>query len=310
MKVALAQLAPVFLNRDATLERVVAAIQEAAEGGASLVAFGEGLVPGYPVWLEPTEGARFESERQKRLFAHYVDQAVQVEGSDLDGVRAAARERELSVILGVIERDPRRGQSVFATLLHVDQTGTIVAHHRKLMPTYEERLVWSPGDAHGLRVHEVGPFRVGALNCWENWMPLPRAALYAQGETLHVAIWPGSRRNTEDITRFLAREGRSYVVSVGSLLRPEDVPENVPDRSLMVSEVADFFTDGGSCVASPTGEWVLEPCVGREALLFAELDPELVRKERQSFDPAGHYARPELLRLSVDRRRPGVDWLD
>ena len=149
----------------------------------------------------------------------------------------------------------------------------------------------------------VGPFLVGGLNCWENWMPLPRAALYAQGEDLHVAIWPGSVRNTEDLTPVLAKEGRSYVVSVSGLMRKSDIPLETPQRDAILSGGEEIFADGGSCIAGPDGAWVIPPIVGEEKLEVATLDQRRVREERQNFDPAGHYSRPDVTRLIVNRRR-------
>ena len=150
--------------------------------------------------------------------------------------------------------------------------------------------------------HAVGPFTVGALNCWENWMPLARAALYAAGEDLHVMLWPGSEGLTRDLTRFVAREARSFVVSAGALLRAEDLPDDLPLPEALAAP-GELLYDGGSCVAGPDGEWVVAPVTGREELVLCDLDPARVREERQSFDPAGHYARPELLRVTVDPRR-------
>ena len=186
--------------------------------------------------------------------------------------------------------------------------GLIQPTHRKLMPTHEERLVWAQGDGHGLRVHKLQPFTLGALNCWENWMPLPRAALHAQGEDLHVMAWPGSRRNTEDITRFAAREGRSYVLSVSSLMRRGDVSEAAPMADELRAALPEVSGDGGSCIANPDGSWLVEPVVGEEQLVLAELDHAFVRRERQNFDVSGHYARPELLHIELDSRRHRGLW--
>lgn len=302
--VAAAQIAPVWLDRARTTDRIIAAMHEAAAGGAQLVTFGEALLPGYPFWLEHTDGARFESALQKEFHAHYLDQAVQIEAGHLDPIRTAARDLALPTILGLIERPlDRGGHSVYASLVHLHADGTIGTVHRKLMPTHEERLAWSPGDGHGLRTHRVGPFTVGGLNCWENWMPLPRAALYAQGEDLHVAIWPGGLHNTHDLTRFLAKEGRSYVISVSGLMRRSDVPDDVPQRALLLERLPETMANGGSCIAAPDGTWVVEPVVGEERLIIANLDHRRVREARQNFDPAGHYARPDVTRLVVDRTR-------
>lgn len=277
------------------------------EGVCEVVCFGEALVPAYPLWVCRTDGARWEAQDQKELFALYSREAVCVEDGDLGPVCEAARKAGCAVVVGFIERPGERGgHSLFCARGVIggrgEEAGRILSVHRKLMPTYEERLVWGAGDGAGLVTHRVGEFTLGALNCWENWMPLARAALQAQGEDLHVMLWPGSRELTRDITRFAAREGRSYVVSACGVVREGDIPASVPQRARMCG-VGEVLYDGGSCIAGPDGEWVVEPVPGGEELIVAELDIAKVREERQNFDPAGHYARPDVLRLEVDRRR-------
>ena len=213
--IGLAQIAPVWLNREQTLVKILEQVQAAAEADCQMVAFGEALLPGYPFWIERTDGAKFNSPVQKEIHAHYMDQAVQIEAGHLDELCEAAKKHHTTVVLGCIERPTDRGgHSLYASLVYIDSHGVIQSVHRKLMPTYEERLTWSPGDGHGLRVHKLGAFTVGGLNCWENWMPLVRASLYGQGEDLHIAIWPGGMHNTHNITRFIAFESRSYVASI------------------------------------------------------------------------------------------------
>lgn len=304
LRVAVAQMAPVWLDREATLAKVAGRVQAAAADGAQLVVFGEALVPGYPFWLELSDGARFESALQKDWFALYAEQAVDVAGGGLTGLCRLAAQHRIAIYLGCIERaTDRSAHSLYASLVYIDPQGEIGSVHRKLCPTYEERLVWSPGDGHGLRVHELHGFRIGGLNCWENWMPLPRAALYAQGENVHVAAWPGSHRNTHDITRFLAREGRSWVVSVSGLMPSQAIAGSLPQADALRSAAPEWLADGGSCVAGPDGQWVLEPRTECEFLECVELDLATVYRERQNFDPAGHYSRPDVTRLQVDRRR-------
>ena len=302
--VGVAQISPVWLDRDATVEKVAARVREAAGFGADLVVFGEGLVPGYPFWVERTDGARFDDARQKTMFAHYLDQAVVLERGDLAPVQEACREASIAAYVGTIERAPDRGgHSLYCTLVHIGPGGQIASAHRKLQPTYEERLVWAAGDGHGLRVHELGPFRAGGLNCWENWLPLVRASLYAQGEDLHVAAWPGSPRNTRDITRMIALESRSFVVSVSGVLRAADVPARIPLRDELLAGAPEWLAAGGSAVAAPNGDWLLEPAPSEEKVYVVTLDHRLVREERQNLDVVGHYSRPDVTRLVVDRTR-------
>jgi nitrilase len=308
LTVAIAQIAPVWLDRGQTLDKMLAWATRAADQGARLVAFGEALVPGYPWWVERTDGARFDDAKQKEWFAHYANQSCEPE-LHFKALAQLAEDRDLTIVFGCMERAlDRGGHSLYCSLVTILGNGLIQPAHRKLMPTYEERLVWAQGDGHGLRVHKVQPFTVGGLNCWENWMPLPRAALHAQGEDLHVMTWPGNRRNTEDVTRFVAREGRSYVLSASSLMRRVDVPDTAPMADELRQALTDMPGDGGSCIAAPDGSWLVEPQVGREDLIVAELDHAFVRRERQNFDISGHYARPELLHVALDGRRHRGLW--
>ncbi len=304
LNVGIAQIAPVWLDRQQTLTKILDYATRAAKQGCQLVAFGEALLPGYPFWIELTDGARFNASVQKEIHAHYMDQAVQIEAGHLDRLCEIAAASEMSVVLGCIERaGDRGGHSLYCSLVYVNQKGNIGSVHRKLMPTYEERLTWATGDGFGLRVHGLGAFTVGGLNCWENWMPLVRTALYAQGEDLHVAIWPGNLRNTHDITRFIAKESRSYVVSVSGFMRKQNFPPDTPHLKVIMEDCPEILADGGSCVAGPDGEWIIEPVVDQEVLLTATIDHRRVREERQNFDPCGHYSRPDVTQLTVNRQR-------
>lgn len=307
IKVGLAQISPVWLNREKTEEKIIDKIVEAGENNCDLVVFGEALLPGYPFWLALTKGTEWNSTIQKEIHAHYIRNAVQIESGDLDNICEAAKDNQIAVYLGIIERPANRGgHSLYCSLVYFDKNGEIQSVHRKLQPTYDERLTWSPGDGNGLQVHKLEGFTIGGLNCWENWMPLPRATLYGLGEDLHIAVWPGSKRNTEDITKFIAKESRSFVVSVSALMSKSDFPQDTPHIGKFLKNSPDILTDGGSCIAGPDGEWIIEPIVSEGGLFTAELDLDRVLEERQNFDPSGHYSRPDVTKLVVNRERQGI----
>ncbi|MEM9051818.1 MAG: carbon-nitrogen hydrolase family protein [Bacteroidota bacterium] len=307
LKVALAQVAPVWLNKQQTIQKIEKAILDASKQGAELIVFGEGLLPGYPFWLGLTKATEFDSKMQKEIFAHYVRNSVSIETGELDSICVLAKEKRISVYVGIIERaGDRGGHSLYCSLVYINNAGETKSVHRKLQPTYDERLVWSPGDGNGLQVHSLKDFTLGGLNCWENWMPLPRTALYAQGENVHIAVWPGSKQNTEDITRFIARESRSYVISVSSLMRKEDFPKDTPHLGEILVDAPNVLADGGSCIAGPDGNWIIEPIINEAGIFTATININRVFEERQNFDPVGHYSRPDVTQLSVNRERQGT----
>ena len=158
-------------------------------------------------------------------------------------------------------------------------------------------------NGHGLQVHPLKDFTVGGLNCWENWMPLPRTALYGLGENLHIAVWPGSDHNTKYITRFIARESRSFVISVSALMQKSDFPKDIPYYDKIVKDAPEVLANGGSCIAGPDGEWIVEPVLYKEGLIIETIDFNRVLEERQNFDAVGHYSRPDVTKLHVNRER-------
>lgn len=304
LKVALAQISPVWLNKEQTIQKIEKTINEAAKENSELIVFGEALLPGYPFWVELVNGATFNSTPAKELHAHYVKNSIMIEKGELDSICVLAKQHQMAIYLGIMERAANRGgHSIYASLVYIDQQGEIQSVHRKLQPTYEERLTWAPGDGNGLQVHSLKEFTVGGLNCWENWMPLPRTALYGLGENLHIAVWPGSDHNTKDITRFIARESRSYVISVSSLMNKADFPSGTPHVNQLIENAPEVMANGGSCIAGPDGEWIVEPVIGKEGLIYETLDFSRVYQERQNFDVVGHYSRPDVTRLHVNRDR-------
>jgi len=295
IRVGAIQIAPVFLNKEETWKKLESYIREAQGEGAELITWGETLIPGYPFWLSPSGGAHFNDSDQKTAYSTYWREALQLDSSPiLEKMKSLASELDVMLVGGIAEKE---GASLYCTLVTISPNGELIGRYRKIKPTYEERLVWADGDGVGLKTYPLKDIQVGGLNCWENWLPLARAALHLQGEILHVAVWPGSLRNTEDITRFIALEGRSWVISVSGLLRPTDfshlTESEFPMKSVMETH-SENWANGGSVIVDPRGKIVQGPLVNEEGVVYADVDPLIVVKERQNLDISGHYSRFDI----------------
>ncbi|MDG2428303.1 MAG: carbon-nitrogen hydrolase family protein [Acidimicrobiales bacterium] len=300
MRIAAVQDSPMFLDRSGTIERVCERIIEAAAGGANLIAFPEVFVSGYPVWLDLTNASAWEETAQQEAFALYLDQSVDLDGDEFTSVVGAVRDSGAFTYLGVVER-AASGGSVYCSLVAIDPHVGVIGVHRKLKPTHGERLLWADGDGAGLVAHSHMGTLITGLNCWENWMPLARTAMYATGSQVHVAAWPGSVGLTEDVTRFVAKEGRMFVISVGGVYENNMIPRDFPLRDQL--EAGQEYHNGGTCIAGPDGKWIVEPVRNDKGIVWADLDLEEVARHRQNFDPTGHYSRPDVLHLEVNRSR-------
>ncbi|MFF4764592.1 carbon-nitrogen hydrolase family protein [Streptomyces sp. NPDC001292] len=304
LTVAAAQLGGPWLNVNARMERLIQAAELAASEGTQVLAFPETYLSGYPFWLTRTQGSRFDDANQKACYAAYLDSGIEVGGPEQRELERLSSDLRLTLFVGVTERGRGNASgSTFCTMLTLHPGHGLVGHHRKLVPTYDERLVWAQGDGAGLRTHPVGPAMVGALNCWENWMPQARHALYADGEQVHISSWPGASGLTPDITRFTAQEGRVFAMAASGILSPDDVPDDFPLAEEVRANSAAMPFDGGSAVAAPDGSWLVPPVNGAEGLIVADLDLSWVARERLNFDPTGHYSRPDVFKVTVDRRR-------
>ena len=294
--VAAVQAAPVFLDRDATVEKACGLVDEAARQGAGLVVFPESFVPTYPDWiwrLTPWE------LRASALYARLFDQAVVVGEPATEMLAAAARRNGCYLSIGVNEREPR-GSTLYDTQLQFDPDGEIVSRHRKLTSTGAEGLVWGLGDGAALTGVDTPFGRLGGLTAWENYMPLARSALYAQAIDIYLApTWDSSDVWTSTL-RHIAKEGRVYVIGVNSCIRAADVPVDVPFRDELYADDDGWLATGNSAIVGPEGEVLAGPVAGEERILYADVDAEQARASRQEFDSMGHNARPDVFRLHVD----------
>jgi nitrilase len=299
-KIAVIQRSPTYLHRDRTMETATAAIAEAASNGASLVIFPEAFLPGYPAWiwrLRPgTDGAI-----SSRIHGLLLENSVRLDRGDLLALTNAARKHALTVICGVDERDVEfGGGTLYNTVVIVSPEGTILNRHRKLMPTNPERMVWGLGDGSGLKVVDTPVGRIGSLICWENFMPLARYALYAQGIEIYVAPTYDNGDGWVGTLQHIAREACCWVVGSGCALRGSDFAADFPDRTLLYPDPAEWVNPGDSVVIAPGGKIVAGPLRKEVGILYAEIDIERVGIARRSLDIVGHYARPDVFQLQVN----------
>jgi nitrilase len=288
--VAAVQAAPEFLDRDATVAKACELVSKAAGEGACLVVFPEAFVAGYPdwVWRAP---AWSDGEFVRRLYAS----AVEVPSPATERLAAAAAETGTYVAIGVNEID---GGTLYNTLLYFAPDGSLAGRHRKLMPTGGERAIWGMGDGSTLDVVATPFGVVGGLICWENYMPLARAAMYARGVDIYLApTWDNSETWGATL-RHIAKEGRVYVVGVAPLLHGGHVPAEL--RGDLYRETGDWMSRGHTAIVEPGGRVLAGPVTEREDILYAEIDPEVISASRREFDPVGHYARPDVFELTVD----------
>jgi len=300
--VAILQSAPVYGDLRACMAKLEQQIAVAARDGARLVVAGETWLPGYPAWLDHCpEMGTWGNDATKALHARLRENSVGIPGPDVDALAELARRHEVVLVVGVQERPtagPGQG-SLYNSVLIFDADGSLKNHHRKLVPTYTEKLVWGPGDGAGLRAVQTAVGRVGALICWEHWMPLARQALHDDGEAIHVALWPWVHEMHQLASRHYAFEGRCFVLAAGMIHAASDLPHELRydgDRSQLLLR-------GGSAIYGPDGAVVAAAVLDQESIVRAELDLSLRDRESMTLDVSGHYARPDILRLQVDRGR-------
>jgi len=300
-RVAVVQHPPVTLHRAKTLERGVELLEEAAAAGARLVSFPETWLPGYPEWLwRLRPGTDFELTAE--IHGRLIENAVDLSAGDLKPIQAAARRLKVTVSMGVHERDGKfsRG-TLYNTAVLIGPDGEVLNRHRKLMPTNPERMVWGTGDASGLRVSETPLGRVGGLICWENYMPLARFAIFAQGCEIYVAPTWDEGSTWISTMSHIAAEGRCWVLGNGSAMRGKDIPKDFPQRAKLFPDLEEWFNPGDSVIVRPGGRIVAGPLHEQHGILYAECDPLVASTAKRTLDVAGHYGRPDIFKLEVNR---------
>jgi nitrilase len=297
-RVAIAQIPPAYLDKSASLARAVAIVESASRQGAQLVAFGETWFPGYPAWLDVCpEAALWGHGPTKSVFARLRQNSVAVTSAEVQTLCELAGDLKLTIVMGINERvdsGPGSG-TLYNALLTFTPEGKLGNHHRKLVPTYSERMVWGCGDAAGLKSVEVGGLRVGGLICWEHWMPLARMAMHNAGEQIHIAVWPTVHELHHLASRHYAFEGRCFVLAVGLLMPKSDLPTEFP----LPNTGAAWLESGGSAIIAPDARYIIQPVFEREELIIADLDLAEIDKESMTLDVTGHYSRPDIFRFEL-----------
>ena len=299
-KVAVVQKPPVFLDKRKTIELAVNTVNEATENGAEIIIFSEAFIPGYPTWvwrLRPGGDWNLSEALHERL----LDNAVDLASDDLLPLFQVAKKNHVTIVCGIEERDSELTRAtLYNTVIIIGPDGQLLNRHRKLMPTNPERMVWGFGDASGLKVVDTPAGRIGALLCWENYMPLARYAMYAQGVEIYIAPTYDSGENWISSLQHIAREGCCWVVGCGNLLKASDFPDDLPEKDNLYPDAEEWVNPGDSLVIAPSGEIVAGPMRQEAGVLYCDIDTDSVGIAKRAFDVAGHYSRPDIFQLNVN----------
>ena len=307
VKVAIIQKGPVYLDLGKSLQKMLALIEEAVAEKAELIVFGEAWLSGYPAWLDHcTDYARWDYGPTKKVFSKMYQNSVSVDGEAIKTICEAAKKYQVVIVTGIneiVEKGIGNG-TIYNALLIINSDGEIVNHHRKLMPTYTEKLLYGIGDGQGLKAAETSLGRIGSLICWEHWMPLTRQAMHDSGELIHIALWPQVHEMLQLASRHYAFEGRCFVIAVGQMMKASDFPEELELPEHLQKEPNTLVLNGGSSIIAPDGKYLLEPQYDTEETIYFEID-NLAKtlEEKMTLDTSGHYNRNDVFDFKVNHVR-------
>lgn len=293
------------LNRSLELAAEMAA--EAAQGGAGLVVFGESWLSGYPAWIDHCpDVALWGSEGTKKAYAGMFRNSLVINSQEFKRLSEIASDNGIVLVIGaneVVNEGPGNG-TIYNSLLTFGKDGTLLNHHRKLVPTFNEKLLYGHGDGAGLKAVDTDFGRIGTLVCWEHWMPHSRQALHNSREDIHIAVWPEVNEKHQLASRHYAFEGRCFVVAAGQIMRASDIPESLTLPDHLKARQEEMLLRGGSCVIGPDGDYLLEPSFDYEGVLYCDIDNfDKLIEEKLTLDVSGHYNRPDIFEFNVNRRR-------
>lgn len=300
IRVAIVQASPVYSDLSASLAKALALAEEAAARRAQLICFGETFLSGYPAWLDYCqEAALWNHTPVMETFAELRANSVVVPGPETAALAKAAAKLRIGIVIGVNERvqDAPGHGTLYNSLLFFDPDGRLVNHHRKLVPTHSERLVWGNGDSSGLRCNKIHKVNVGGLICWEHWMPLVRQHMHNLGEQIHIAVWPTVHEMHQVASRHYAFEGRCFVLAAGQIMRASSLPPGLAHAEPFRPD--DLIERGGSAIIAPDGRYIAGPIFDDETILYGTVDLREIEKESMTLDVSGHYSRPDIFQLKV-----------
>ena len=303
IRVGLAQYSPVQNDLAACLNKMESIMLQAHKEDLDLLVFGETWLSGYPAWIDHCPNiALWDDPGMKKAYRQLVENSIDLGGNELKQIAARVAEYQLPIVLGINERvagGPGNG-TLYNTVLVFDKNGKIKVHHRKLMPTYTEKMIYGLGEGQGLEAADLSFGRVGALICWEHWMPLTRQAMHNSGEHIHIALWPQVHDMLQLASRHYAFEGRCYVLAVGQIMTVAQIPSELKLPDHLKDHPETQILNGGSCIIGPDGQYIVEPQFGLEELIVAEIDLGKTTEESMTLDTSGHYQRPDVFNFSVN----------
>src|SRR5690625_4604838 len=307
-KVAVVQAGSEVMDKEKGVRKTVRLIEKAGKKGAKIIVFPEAFIPAYPRGMSFGAVVGSRSDEGRKDFQTYWENSMMVPGDETEEIGKAAKKANAYVVIGVIEQSSKGRGTLYCTVLFFNPDGSLIGKHRKLKPTGSERLIWSEGDGSTLPVFDTPFGRIGALICWENYMPLARTAMYAQGIDIYIAPTADARDTWFSTMRHIALEGRCFVLSCNQYSTKSDYPADIQARQSF-KQLPEELSRGGSCVVGPLGNWIVEPVLGEEKVIYADLALEKLLEARYDFDPVGHYSRPDVFELIVHRdKKEGFRW--
>ncbi len=304
--VSIVQHGPEYLNKDKSTEKAIDLIKECSKHQSQLAVFGETWLSGYPAWLDYCpEAGLWNNEATKEIFHQTYQNAVTINGAEISQLKQVAREYKINVVMGINEvvESGVGNKTIYNSLIMISDAGELINHHRKLMPTFTEKIVYGHGDGNGLVSCKTSVGQLSGLICWEHWMPLTRQALHDCGEDVHVAVWPKVHEMHQVASRQYAFEARCFVLAAGQVLKRKDLPHELQLHDSVPNDPDYMILNGGSCIIGPDGLYRVDPVFNRETIIHTEIDLREVIMESMTLDVSGHYQRNDVFNFTVNRTR-------